>query len=118
MNGRFVAGHTGNPRGRPKDDLGVADMARKLSPTVIRTFGRIVRDQKAPAAARVSAGTALLDRAWGRAPGFSTSDAAEFKKAVELSDEELLRIARAGGLLIEGEVVSRETADIPSANTD
>ena len=39
------------------------------------------------------AGLALLDRAWGRPASFSTADANEFRRAIELSDAELIKIA-------------------------
>jgi hypothetical protein len=43
----------------------------------------------------------LLDRAYGKAPSFSTTNVGDFRRAVELSDDELVRIALAGGLQIE-----------------
>lgn len=104
----FVKGHSGNPGGRPADDAGITELARRHTNAVINAWGRIVRDKRMPPASRVAAGQALMDRAWGKPVSFTTGDAAEFKKAVELSDDELLRIARAGGLLLEGEIVSRE----------
>ena len=50
---------------------------------------------------RVSAGIALMDRAYGKAPAFSTTNVGEFRKAIELSDDELIRIAAEAGLKIE-----------------
>jgi hypothetical protein len=49
----------------------------------------------------VSAGIALMDRAYGKAPAFSTTNVGEFRKAIELSDDELIRIAAEAGLQIE-----------------
>src|SRR5262245_27647709 len=97
----WVKGQSGNPGGKPKDNLGVQELARRFCPTVINMLARIVRDKKAPAAARVSAGIALLDRGYGKAPSFSTTDVSAFKRAVELSDDELAAIALSAGIKIE-----------------
>jgi hypothetical protein len=43
----------------------------------------------------------LVNRAYGRAPSFSTTDVGTFKRAVELSDEELIKIATSGGVVID-----------------
>lgn len=43
----------------------------------------------------------LLDRGFGRAPSFSTTDVGEFRRATELSDDELAKIALAAGIKIE-----------------
>src|SRR6476620_11361429 len=51
---------------------------------------------KAPAAARVAASQAILDRAYGRAPTFSTQDPGQFKRAIDMSDDEFAAsVARA-----------------------
>jgi hypothetical protein len=41
---------------------------------------------------------ALLDRAYGKAPTFSTSDAGQFKRAIDLTDDELAAIIAQGKL--------------------
>ncbi len=43
--------------------------------------------------ARVSAAIALLNRAYGKAPTFSTSDTQAFKRAIDMTDDELAAIA-------------------------
>jgi hypothetical protein len=58
----------------------------------------------------VSAGIALMDRAYGKAPAFSTTNVGEFRKAIELSDDELIRIAAEAGLKIEPPVRSTAQA--------
>lgn len=105
----FQPGQSGNPSGARKDTLGLQELARRQTATVIRIFTQILKSQKAPAAARVSAGLALLDRAYGRPPSFSTTDVGDFRKAVELSDDDLLRIAAAAGIKLEPAPVSHET---------
>ena len=44
-------------------------------------------------AARVSASQAILDRAYGKAPTFSTTDTTQFKRAIDMTDDELAAIA-------------------------
>ena len=50
-------------------------------------------DEGAPHAARVSASQAILDRAYGKAPTFSTSDPTVMKRAIDMTDDELAAIA-------------------------
>jgi hypothetical protein len=64
--GRFQPGQSGNPGGRPKDIGRLKELARKHTEEAIATLAAIMRDNKEPAAARVRAAEAMLDRAWGR----------------------------------------------------
>ena len=64
--GQFQPGTSGNPGGRPKDIGRVKELARKHTAEAIATLAAIMRDDKEPAAARVRAAEAMLDRAWGR----------------------------------------------------
>ena len=50
--------------------------------------------------ARVSAAIALLDRGYGKPPQFCTNDAGSFKRAVEMSDDELAAIAARAKLTV------------------
>ncbi len=50
--------------------------------------------------ARVSAAVALLDRAYGKAPTFSTSDTQVFKRAIDMTDDELAAIVAGAKLTI------------------
>jgi hypothetical protein len=71
----FKPGVSGNPGGRPKRPETVearkvvADVkaaARELTSDAMGALKRVMQDPKAPAAARVSAATAILDRGWGK----------------------------------------------------
>lgn len=62
----WAPGRSGNPGGRPKLIAEVRDLARGATEAAIGTLIEIMQDGRAPAAARVSAATALLDRAWGK----------------------------------------------------
>jgi hypothetical protein len=87
----FKPGVSGNPGGRPKTPrtievrriiLGVREAARELTLDALDT-----KDPKAPAAARISAAVALLDRGHGK-----PYQAVDVKDGVDLgllSDEEL-----------------------------
>jgi hypothetical protein len=41
---------------------------------------------------RVSASQAILDRAYGKPPTFSTQDTTQFKRAIDMTDDELVAI--------------------------
>ena len=62
----FRPGQSGNPNGRPRVLADVQNAAREHSGEAIETLARIMRDPKAPAAARISAACALLDRGYGK----------------------------------------------------
>ena len=62
----FRPGQSGNPNGRPRVLADVQNAARDHSSEAIETLARIMRDPKAPAAARTSAACALLDRGYGK----------------------------------------------------
>lgn len=65
--GRFLRGAgSPNPGGRPQVVGHVRELAREHTPAAIGALVSIVRNTRAPAAARVSAASALLDRAYGR----------------------------------------------------
>jgi len=62
----FRPGQSGNPNGRPRVLADVQNAAREHSGEAIETLAGIMRDPKAPAAARTSAACALLDRGYGK----------------------------------------------------
>ena len=73
-------------------------LARKHAPKAIETLAEIA--EKGTPGARVSAAVALLDRAYGKAPTFSTSDTQAFKRAIDMTDDEVVAIAARAKLTV------------------
>jgi hypothetical protein len=61
----FEKGKSGNPGGRPSDTK-LRDACRAKTELAIRTLEEIMKSKKSPAAARVAAACALLDRGYGK----------------------------------------------------
>jgi hypothetical protein len=72
-NGRFQKGQTGNAGGRPKVTAEVRELARGYGADAITGLAAIAADQQQPAAARVAAYNALLDRGYGKPHQESTT---------------------------------------------
>lgn len=70
--GRFEKGQSGNPGGRPPrrlaDGRSLTELAREKTADALAALMAVLEDNRSPAAARVTAATALLDRGWGRPP--------------------------------------------------
>lgn len=62
----WAPGRSGNPGGRPRAVVEVRDLARSCTEAAVRTLVEVMTNPKAPAAARVAAAVAVLDRGWGR----------------------------------------------------
>jgi hypothetical protein len=71
----------------------VHELARQHTAAAVETLVSIMTNPKSAPAARVSAANALLDRGHGKPPQFHTSDATNFRKAVDMSDDDLAAIA-------------------------
>ena len=88
----FEKGKSGNPGGRPKVVGEVQALARELTTEAVETLRDIMRDKKAPHAARGLAANSILDRAYGR-PSQTISSASRDKPPDQMTDAELLAIA-------------------------
>jgi len=73
--GSFKRGQSGNPGGKPKDLASpearkvMADikaLAKEYAEEAIKTLAEVMKDAKAPHAAKVAASTAILDRGYGK----------------------------------------------------
>jgi hypothetical protein len=68
-------------------------LTRATCAAALDVLVQITLNEKAPPNARVAAANTLLDRAYGKAPTFSTSDTQAFKRAIDMTDDELAAIA-------------------------
>jgi len=66
--GRILPGTVLNPAGGNKNVTEVTTLAKTFTTLAVSTLAEIAANRKAPAAARVTAAEALLNRAWGKAP--------------------------------------------------
>jgi hypothetical protein len=66
----FRKGQSGNPGGRPKELADIKELARSHTAEAVERLAHWMRSDDARAS--VAAATALLDRAWGKAPASMT----------------------------------------------
>ncbi len=64
---KYQPGQSGNPGGRPKSDFAISELAKSKTRAALDCLVSIMEREDAPAAARVSAAQAILDRGWGKA---------------------------------------------------
>lgn len=63
---KFQPGQSGNPGGRPKGAGDIREVARRFGEEALATLVDVATNAEAPAAARVTAAMALLDRGFGK----------------------------------------------------
>lgn len=63
---KFSKGQSGNPKGRPKLAPDAKELAKAHTAEAIKTLLTIMRNKRTPAAARVAAANAILDRGHGK----------------------------------------------------
>jgi len=112
--GGFQRGRSGNPGGRPKAVASLQLAARAQMHVALKTLITIARTGKSEAA-RVSAATAILDRAFGK-PTQSvemTMDSGVIQKKLnELTDAELAVVeARLQAFGVQGELFEGNASD-------
>jgi hypothetical protein len=88
--GTFQKGRSGNPGGRPKVVHDVQAAAREHTALAMAALAEICADVGVPAMARMSAASALLDRAWGKPIARNVNAAVTDPK--QMSDAELVAI--------------------------
>ena len=71
-------------------------LAREHGPRAIQVLAQLMNDEKVPASTRALAADRILDRAYGKPPQLNTTDAEQFRRAADLTDDELARIASGG----------------------
>ena len=82
--GKFIAGHSGNPGGRPKDEFKVAELARSYTVEAVETLVDLMRHSTV----RGTASQALLDRGWGKAKvEVATSGGQSYIEALQAAAE-------------------------------
>jgi hypothetical protein len=67
-------------------------MARLHGPRAIEVLAELMNDENATASARAMAADRILDRAYGKPPQLNTSDAAQFRRVRDMTDDELMAI--------------------------
>jgi hypothetical protein len=107
----FRPGVSGNPGGRPRRPTTIeakritADvkaLAQQCAPDAVATLKSIMLSEKVPAAARISAATAILDRGYGKAR--QEVEMRQFNIA-RLNDEQLDELERLTLLMLDDDEV-------------
>jgi hypothetical protein len=81
--GQFPKGASGNPRGRPKVGLSLAEQAREYGPEMLALLVKAARKGS------ITAAQSVLDRGYGRPPQSIDVRALFNRKLTELAPEEL-----------------------------
>ena len=82
----------------------VQELARSHATEALEKLADIMRNSQSDSA-KVAAAKELLDRGWGKPPQFSAQTQGEFRRAIDMTDDELIAIAT-GAADPEGQAVS------------
>ena len=100
--GQREKGASPNPGGRPKGFEDIQARARDLCPLAIEKLGQILLRPKASDSAVIRAAELPLERGYGEAPAFHTTDPGQFRDVLEMTDAEIRdRLGVLRGMLIE-----------------
>jgi hypothetical protein len=90
----FKPGNRANPGARPKAIISLVELARAQTEASIKTLVEIRDSFQAPAAARVEAANALLDRGWGKPAQTITQNVNDKRSALDWTTDELVDFLR------------------------
>lgn len=88
-----------------KAPIEIKSLARTHTQSALKTLASIMNEPSAPAAARVAAAQALIDRGWGKATQFVDATIRK-TTAKQLSDDELADIATGSSEGIADEAIN------------
>lgn len=88
-------GQSGNPGGRRKQDYRIKDLAQEHTEPALKMIRSIMDDPKTVPSVKLAAANALLDRGYGK-PAQTIDATITRTDAVDMTDAELLDIARGG----------------------
>jgi hypothetical protein len=83
-----------NAGGRPKAIISLVELARAQTEDSIKTLVQVRDDTNAPAAARVGAANALLDRGWGKPAQTVTQIINDKRSTLDWTTDELVAFLR------------------------
>ena len=101
----FKKGEAANPGGISKMPEKLRELCRARTREAVVTLSEIMNDKKQPAAARVTAASALMDRGWGRPSQQIEVDVEHKLTFVDLLKRAAVLEKEDEAKLIEGEVI-------------
>jgi len=115
--GRLLPGHSANPTGKSWKHKEILALVREGSVSAVKTLMAIHEDPEQPAAARVTAANAILDRAWGKAretKEIELNVASESRRFAvsQLTDEQLAALGAAIEALAPVEIIEGEAQEV------
>ena len=76
----------------------VRSLCRSYTRKAVKVLAGIMMEAQCPPGVRVHAAEVLLDRGWGKPPQFSTANAEQFLRLMDMSDAELTARLEAVGV--------------------